>query len=231
MSLPLAAIAFDAYGTLFDVYGIGATADRLVPGRGTELAALWRDKQIEYTRLRTLSGRYVSFWQCTEDALDHAVARLGLALDAASRSVLLDAYAHLEAFPENLEALTRLRGMGLPLAILTNANPEMLDAAVDASGMRALFDHLLSADTVRRFKTAPEVYQLGPVAFGVPASRILFVSSNGWDVAGATWFGYTTFWVNRAGLPAERLGVDPAGEGRGLDDVVDFVTRAQAPAR
>ena len=224
MARRIAAVAFDAYGTLFDVYSIGATTDRLFPGRGAELAALWRDKQIEYTRLRTLCDRYASFWQCTGDALDYAAARLGLPLDATGRALLLDGYAQLKAFPENVEALTQLRALGLPLAILSNADPAMLDAAVDAAALRGFFDHLLSADSVRRFKTAPEVYQLGPDAFGVPASQILFVSSNGWDIAGASWFGYTTFWVNRGGLPAERLGTSPAGEGRGLGDVVSFVT-------
>lgn len=219
------AIAFDAYGTLFDVYSVAATADAAFPGRGTELAALWRDRQIEYTWLRTMSGRYADFLQVTGDALDFACARLGLALDADTRARLLAQYEVLAAFPENGAALHRLKALGLPLAILSNGTPSMLASAVESAGFSGIFDHVLSVDAVQQFKTASAAYQLGPEAFGCPAQEILFVSSNSWDVCGATWFGYTTFWVNRTGLPPERLGVDPTAEGRSLDDLVAFVGR------
>ena len=136
-------------------------------------------------------------------------------------------YERLHAFPENLAALQELRRLGIPLGILSNGTPWMIANAVAAAGMDGLFDHILSVDSVRKYKTAPEAYQLGPEAFGCPAAEILFVSSNGWDVCGATWFGYTTFWVNRAGSPLERLGVRPVGEGHSLDDVVAFATVKQ----
>jgi 2-haloacid dehalogenase len=223
------AVAFDAYGTLFDVYSVGALAEELFPGAGTVLAELWRDRQIDYTRIRTLSGQYADFWSVTGDALDYACERLGLALSDVARTRLMDQYAHLAPFPENLDTLQQLRGLGLPLAILTNGTPGMIASAVSAAGWDGLFDHILSVDSVARFKTAPEAYQLGPDAFGCAAADILFVSSNAWDACGAAWFGYTAFWVNRAGAPLERLGVRPAGEGRSLGDVVTFARSRAAP--
>ena len=217
------AVVFDAYGTLFDVYSIGALAEELFPGSGKALADLWRDKQIEYTRLRTLCGRYADFWTVTGDALEFACERLGLSLAEPARERLMGQYARLTPFPESGDALTVLRREGLPLAILSNGNPAMLASAVSAAGLDGLFDHVLSVDRVRKYKTAPEAYQLGPDTFGCPVGNILFVSCNGWDICGATWFGYTTLWVNRAGAPLERLGVQPTIEGRSLHDVVAFV--------
>ena len=215
-------IAFDAYGTLFDVYSIGALAEEIFPGDGKALAELWRDRQIDYTRIRTQSGQYADFWTVTGDALDFACDRLALALTPRDRDRLMAQYERLDAFPENLRVLQELRRLGVPLGILSNGTPWMIANAVAAAGMDGLFDHILSADSVRKFKTAPEAYQLGPDAFGCAASEILFVSSNAWDACGATWFGYQTFWVNRAGAPLERLGARPVGEGRSLDDVVAF---------
>jgi 2-haloacid dehalogenase len=217
------AVVFDAYGTLFDVYSIGALAEQIFPGSGPALAELWRDRQIEYTRIRTLCDRYADFCSVTGDALDFACERLGLALTEAAREQLMSHYARLAPFPGNRDALLALRAQGIPLAILSNGSPDMLASAVAAAGMEGLFAHILSVDRVRRFKTAPEAYQMGPDAFGCPAASILFVSSNGWDICGATWFGYTTFWVNRAGAPPERLGISPTAEGRSLRDVADFV--------
>ena len=217
------AIAFDAYGTLFDVYSVWALAEDIFPGSGARLAELWRDRQIEYTRLRTMSGRYADFWQVTGDALDFACQRLGLALDADARDRLMSQYSRLKPFAENLFVLQDLKRQDIPLAILSNGTPEMIASAVSAAGMDGLFAHILSADSVRKFKTAPEVYQLGPDALGCPASEILFVSSNAWDASGATWFGYTTFWVNRASVPHEKLGVQSTAEGGSLNDVLTFV--------
>lgn len=224
---PPRAVVFDAYGTLFDVYSVTARAEQLYPGRGEALALLWRDRQIDYTRIRTLAApdgaRYKPFWQITVDALRYAAARLGLPLDAAAEAQLLKEYACLSAFPENLAALRRLRAAGLPLAILSNGNPEMLDISVKSAGMQGMFDHVLSVDAVRQYKTAPAAYALAPEAFGVPAQQLLFVSSNAWDACGATWFGYTTFWINRTGHPPERLDVEPTGTGHDMNDLLDFV--------
>lgn len=222
-ALSLQAIAFDAYGTLFDVYSVGALAEQLFPGKGDALAAMWRVKQIDYTRLRTLSGQYRDFLEVTRDALRMAARTLKLDLDGATEQRLMNQYACLSAFPENLDALKELKALGIPLAILSNGTPQMLDIAVKSAGMSGLFEHLLSVDGVRKYKTAPEAYQLGPEAFGVPAKNILFVSSNAWDACGATWFGYSSFWINRSGQPAEELGVSPSATGRLLTDVVAFV--------
>ena len=224
------ASAFDAYGTLIDVYSIGALAEKCYPGKGDALAALWRDKQIEYTRLRTMCSMYKPFWEVTQDALIFSCKKLGLQLDFDAQNILMGQYAKLQAFPENLAVLQQLRQMNLKLAILSNGNLHMLESAVNAAGMQGLFSHLLSVDAVKKFKTAPEAYQLGPDVFGLLAKKILFVSSNGWDVCGATWFGYTSFWVNRANAPMEELGVTPDGQGSSLTDLLSFVSQHHEPA-
>lgn len=217
------AILFDAYGTLFDVHSVGLMAEQLFPGKGSEISALWRAKQIEYSHLRTLSSRYKNFWDLTRDALDFTLARLGLQPTTEQAEKLMNQYACLTAFPENLGALKSLKTLGLPLGILSNGTPRMLDIAIKSAGMGGLFDHVLSVEAVGQYKTAPAAYQLGPDALGLPAKQILFVSSNGWDAAGATWFGYTTYWINRGGHPAEHLDVQPTATGRLLTDVTEFV--------
>jgi 2-haloacid dehalogenase len=226
--MPLKAIAFDAYGTLFDVYSISSLAEELFPGKGAQLATLWRDKQIEYTRLRTLCDKYADFWQVTGDALDYSCVAMGLDLTPASRDRLMGQYAELSAFPENAEQLQRLKDAGIALSILSNGTPWMLDQAVKASGLDGYFEHVLSVDVVKRFKTAPEAYQMGPDTFGCDVSDILFVSSNCWDICGASWFGYRTIWLNRYGLPLERLGVKPHRIGSSLQDIADYALELSA---
>lgn len=217
------AIAFDAYGTLLDVYSVGALAETMFPGKGVAIANTWRDKQIEYTRLRSMCGRFADFWHVTGDALDYACEAQGVVLTEAARRALMDAYEVLTAFPENRAALARLQEAGVPMAVLTNGSMGMIGAALRASGLDGFFDHVLSADSVRVFKTAPEVYRLGPDAFGCDAQDMLFVSSNCWDICGATWFGYHSIWLNRQDQPMERLGVIPDARGRSLTDVADYV--------
>lgn len=228
------AVLFDAYGTLFDVHSVVAAAEQLFPGHGDALSQQWRLKQIEYSQLRTLAdpggSHYKPFWDVTLDALRHAARRLRLPLDAAGEKRLMDQYACLSAFPDTTPALRALReygaaqnGRALGLGILSNGNPAMLDIAVKSAGMAGSFDHVLSVDTVRAYKPAPSAYALGPRAFDASAREIVFVSSNGWDVAGAGWFGYTTFWINRTGAPLEELESTPRGIGTGMSDLVDFV--------
>jgi 2-haloacid dehalogenase len=217
------AIVFDAYGTLFDVYSVAALAEKLFPGRGAALAELWRDKQVEYTRLRTMCSMYKPFWEVTQDALVFSCKKLGLDLTLDAQNALMGQYAKLQAFPENLAVLQQLQAMDLKLGILSNGNPQMLNAAVDASGMGGVFNHILSVDAVKKFKTAPEAYQLGPDVFGLSAKNILFVSSNCWDVCGASWFGYTTFWVNRSKAPLEELGVRPDATGPDMKALLQFI--------
>jgi 2-haloacid dehalogenase len=216
-------IIFDAYGTLFDVYALGSAAEKIFPGHGAALASLWRDKQLEYSRLRTLCDRFVDFYSVTEDSLRHSCARLQLDLSDENCQCLMGRYLCLTAHPEALHTLEQLRSRGFALAILSNGSARMLEGAVSAAGMHGLFAHILSADQVRKFKTAAEVYQLGVDAFRCRAAELVFVSSNGWDACCATWFGYRTFWVNRMGEPVERLGIVPNGEGRNLTDLFGFL--------
>ena len=216
------AVLFDAYGTLFDVYSVGLLAEQLFPGHGDRLAQLWRDKQIDYTRLLTMSGRYKPFWEVTRAGLRYAAARLTLPLDEATEEQLMNQYRHLSAFPENREVLVELNRRGIVAGILSNGDPQMLGVAVKSAGLTELLTHVLSVHGVQRFKTDPAAYALGPQALKMPANDILFVSSNGWDAIGATWFGYTTLWVNRAGLPLEQLDTAPSRIGSSLRDVLDF---------
>ena len=222
------AVAFDAFGTLFDVYSVGLLAEQLYPGKGAALADLWRSKQIEYSFIRSLSGRYKPFWEVTRDALRFATARLGLELDTVRCTQLINQYACLSPFPENLGALKALKEAAIPTAILSNGTPEMLEVAIKSAGMHGLFDHVLSVDAVQKYKTSPDAYALAPAAFNCPVERILFVSSNGWDAAGASWYGFQTFWINRSGQPLEELGVTPTVQSSLLTDVVDFVARHRA---
>ncbi len=223
------AVLFDAYGTLFDVYSVATLAEQLFAGHGERLAALWRDKQIEYTRLTSMSSptgeHYRPFWELTRAGLQYAAARLGLALDSQAEDRLMNEYRHLSAFPENHEVLTELKSRGIPAGILSNGDPDMLSVAVKSAGFGALLAPVLSAHPLRKYKTDPAVYALGPQAFDLTARDILFVSSNGWDAVGATWYGYTTLWVNRTGAPAETLGTEPTRTGSSLRDVLNFFER------
>lgn len=219
------AVLFDAYGTLFDVYSVGLLAEQLFPGQGNALSVLWRDKQIEYTRLVTTSNEgahYRPFWELTAASLRWSCKRLGLDLTPGREQQLMNQYRHLSAFPENREVLQVLRTRGIATGILSNGDPEMLGIAVRSAGLDGLFDHILSVDTVRRYKTHPEAYRLGTQALKRPATQILFVSCNAWDALGATWFGYRTLWVNRYQQPFEELGTQPTRTGASLDDVLAF---------
>jgi 2-haloacid dehalogenase len=195
---------FDAYGTLFDVHSV-VEAGRAVTADPLALSMLWRQKQLEYTWLRSLMGRYEDFWMVTEAALRHSVKRLGLTASNADLARLMEAYHALTCFPDVPEALARLTGR--PRAILSNGAPRMLAAAVASSRLGALIEHVISVDRVKIYKPAPVVYALGPSTLGVPADELLFVSSNAWDVAGAKTFGYRVAWCNRVGAPEEELGV------------------------
>jgi len=203
---PIRGYVFDAYGTLFDVHSV-VEAGREITGDPIALSTLWRQKQLEYTWLRALMGTYADFWTVTEAALRYAIRRLGLAATEAQVRRLMDAYLSLACFPEVKTALGRLAGR--PRAVLSNGAPSMLATAVAASGLGGLLEHVISVDRVKTYKPSPSVYALGPETLGLPAGELLFVSSNGWDVAGAKAFGYQVAWCNRTGAPEEELGVHP----------------------
>jgi 2-haloacid dehalogenase len=215
-------VLFDAYGTLFDVYSVALAAEQLFPGRGNALATLWRDKQIEYTRLVSMSGRYRPFWDLTCAGLRYAAQRLGLVLSREHEERLMNQYHHLSAFPESLEVLQALRARGLRAGVLSNGDPQMLAVAVRSAALADLLDPVLSVHATQRYKTDPACYALGPQALGLPAAQILFVSSNAWDAIGATWYGYTTLWVNRSNAPPEALDTEPTRTGSSLHDALDF---------
>jgi 2-haloacid dehalogenase len=195
-------LLFDAYGTLFDVHSV-VEAGRAVTDDPERLSVLWRQKQLEYTWLLSLMGRYEDFWAVTEAALAFACRRLAIPLSSVARARLMEAYLRLDAFPEVAGVLARLAGR--PCAILSNGAPAMLEAAVAHAGIGRHLRAVLSADAARTYKPAPAVYALGPAHLGIPAARLGFVSSNGWDVAGAKAFGFAVAWVNRTGAPREEL--------------------------
>jgi 2-haloacid dehalogenase len=235
-SLPRA-VLFDAYSTLFDVYSVAQLAEELFPGHGQALSVLWRDKQIEYTRLVTTSNHgahYQPFSVLTRAALTYAIKKLvvGNAQTLTDEAFLLEhepaiemllaQYQHLDAFPENLAVLQQLKSRGIAIGILSNGDPAMLQAAVQSAGFDGLLDHVISVDPIRKFKTHPDAYALGEQATGLAARDILFVSCNAWDALGATWYGYTTLWVNRYRLPFEELGKQATRTGADLRAVLDF---------
>ena len=216
-----AALVFDAYGTLFDVHSVIALCEELWPGRGAQLSQLWRTKQLEYTWLRSLMGRYEDFARVTEAGLRYACAALKLPYDDAKRDRLMRAYLHLGTFPEVTETLRKLHG--IKLAILSNGAPAMLRDVVSNSGLGELIPDVLSVDGLKIYKPAPQVYRLAVDRLGAPAEAIGFVSSNCWDAAGAKSFGFRTFWVNRAGAPLDGLGFAPDHELRSLAELPALV--------
>jgi 2-haloacid dehalogenase len=212
------ALVFDAYGTLFDVHSVISACDQNFPGQGAALSQAWRAKQLEYTWLRSLMGRYKDFWQVTESALVFACRSLGLSCPPDTRAKLLETYLHLNPFPEvpqTLEALT-----DYPLVILSNGSPRMLKAAVESAGLKGIFSRILSVDEAKTYKPSPRVYRLAPQKLRVGTSAIGFISANFWDIAGAKAFGFHTYWVNRSKAPAEELGLAPDVTLSSLADLV-----------
>ncbi|WP_136440099.1 haloacid dehalogenase type II [Pacificoceanicola onchidii] len=204
---------FDAYGTLFDVTAAARTAAEQ-PGQGKlaevwpTLAADWRAKQLEYSWLRAVTGDYVSFWQVTQDGLDWSMEKAGLD-DPELRELLLALYWELAAYREVPMMLATLKAKGLSCAILSNGSPDMLEGAVDHSGIGLYLDDVLSVEDVGIFKPARAVYDMVGARFGCKPDEVLFCSSNGWDAAGAASYGFNTVWVNRMGLPMDRLMAKP----------------------
>lgn len=212
------ACVFDAYGTVFDFATAAARCPDILEEGRASLTALWRDKQLQYTWLRTLQGRYVDFWQVTGDALDFALDSLAIRKPLL-REKLMELYRTLAAFPEVYDVLRSLRESGFATAILSNGSPAMLDAAVNGAGLSGLFDAVLSADAVGAFKTDPKVYQYALDQLGVPASAVSFQSSNAWDAHAASDFGMRVVWCNRYGQQRERLPGSPDHEIRTLAEL------------
>jgi len=216
------AVVFDAYGTLFDVHSVVQCCDSLFPGNGARLSQLWRSKQLEYSWLRSLMGRYEDFGSVTRAALRHACASLALELSEAGTQSLMEEYLRLAPYPEVGDALRRLHDR--KLAILSNGSPAMLEPLLGNAGLAAHFHAVLSVDERRIYKPHPSVYRLAPERLGVPAASIAFVSSNFWDVAGAASFGFRPYWINRSGAQPDPLGFGPAAVLRRLDELPAALT-------
>jgi 2-haloacid dehalogenase len=215
------AFLFDAYGTLFDVHSVVLRAGAGIPGDLQALSELWRRKQLEYTWLRALMERYEDFWLITEAALRSAIRELSI--EATDRHVeqLMQSYLFPAAFEDARSALEALKGS--PLAILSNGSPAMLDSAVRHNGFESYFAEIISVDRVKTYKPSRRVYALGPEILNLPASEILFVSSNSWDAAGAKAFGYRVCWCNRSGVQMENLGFSPNFTVPTLDRIAETV--------
>jgi len=192
------ALAFDAYGTLFDVFSVTALCEQLFPGKGTQLAQTWRFKQLQYSLMRSLMGRHRDFWGLTEDGLVWATKSLMLDLTADKKKQLMDAYLSLTAFPDVKPGLEALRRQGLRLAILSNGEPKMLEAAAKSAGIRDLLDEIISVEEVKIFKTSHRVYWLAADRLRVSNPELGFVSANNWDGVAAVSAGLRTFWIQRS---------------------------------
>lgn len=213
--MPITTCIFDAYGTLFDVAAAArqAAEEPQYPDlrdKWAQVANHWRLKQLQYTWLRAVADAHTNFWDVTQDGLDWALEATGLDGNAALRQRLLDLYWELQAYPEVPTMLKALKSGGLQTAILSNGSPPMLDGAVQSAGIGDVLDDVLSVETVGVFKPHSKVYDLVQDRFGCARDEVLFVSSNGWDAAGASGYGFDTVWVNRAGEPMDRLPWKPA---------------------
>ena len=202
------ALAFDAYGTLFDVFSVTALCETLFPGKGNQLAQIWRAKQLQYSLMRSLMGRHRDFWGLTEDGLAFASKNLQLDLTADKKKQLMDAYLSLAAFPDVKPGLEALKAQGVKLAILSNGEPKMLEAAAKSAGIRDLLDEVISVEEVKIFKVSPRVYWLATERMKVTNPELGFISANSWDINGAASAGLNTFWIQRTTTEVpEELGV------------------------
>jgi 2-haloacid dehalogenase len=214
------ALAFDAYGTLFDVFSVTALCERLYPGKGNQLAQIWRAKQLQYSLLRSLMGRHRDFWGLTEDGLVWASKNLQLDLTADNKKQLMDAYLNLTAFPDVKPGLDALKKQGLKLAILSNGEPKMLEAVVNSAGIRNLLDDTISVEDVKIFKPSPRVYNLGAERMKVANAELGFISANSWDINGAASAGLNTFWIQRtASEVPEELGFQAGAVVKAITDL------------
>lgn len=216
------ACVFDAYGTLFDFNSAVARHRAAIGPQAERLSEMWRAKQINYTWLRNMAGAYAPFWQVTGEALDYCLDACGVATPDL-RDTLMDAYLHLDPFPEVGAVLAALRAGHMRTAILSNGDPPMLEAVVRNTGLAAMFDALYSVDAVGVFKTDPRVYRLATDGLGLRPDEICFLSSNGWDAHAAAHFGFRVCWINRGGTPRERLPGNLARELRSLEPLPSLV--------
>jgi 2-haloacid dehalogenase len=226
---PIKAILFDAF-PIFDPRVVAALAERLFPERAGTLVQAWRARQFEYQWLRVLGDRYVDFLTATEDSLTFAARQTGITLTSESRMRLMSAYTDLQAWPDAQEVLPKIRGLGISLGILSNMTSAVLESGLSQAGLRDLFSQVLSTDRVQSYKPARKAYQLGVDSLRLAPDEVLFVAFAGWDVAGAAWFGYPTYWLNRLDAVPEELGASPQGVGNDLHSLLGFLEDSAALA-
>lgn len=220
----LQALVFDAYGTLYDVASVTTLCDRHFEGHGRAISDIWRQKQLEYTWLSSLMGRYQDFWQLTAAGLRFACGSLGLTLSEDTFRELMENYLQLAPYAEVPGALRQLSAH-MPLAILSNGSPEMLLKVTQHNGFTPYLKDVISVHELRTFKPSPGVYELAVSKLGIPKEAIGFVSSNSWDAVGAKAFGFQVFWINRFDRFQEQLGVSPDHEIRSLDEIAPLIGR------
>ena len=217
--MTISTYVFDAYGTLFDVHAAVRRHSEAVGTDGALLSDIWRTKQLEYSWVRSLMGRYRDFWQLTEDALDYAFDKVPDA-DRSTRGRLLDAYKSLDTYPEVVSVLRALKERGARLAVLSNGSPDMLASAVTSNGLDTLFDDVFSVDDLRVYNTDERVYEMVTVKYRIFPEAVSFQSSNRFDVAGASAYGFRTVWINRTGQPDEYKDLPPAAVLKSLDGLL-----------
>src|SRR5712691_7566646 len=218
------ALAFDAYGTLFDVFSVTALCEQLFPGKGNQLAQIWRAKQLQYSLMRSLMGRHRDFWGLTEDGLIFAAKNLNLDLTVEKREQLMGTYLSLAAFPDVKPGLEALKKQGVKLAILSNGEPKMLEAAAKSAGIRDLLDDVISVEEVKIFKVSPRVYNLAPERLKVTNLELGFISANPWDINGAASAGLNTFWIQRSAADVpEELGFQASAVVKAISDLTPLL--------
>lgn len=216
------AVAFD-YFVLFDPNSVTPVVEEAFPGKGGEFTKMWRTKQFEYGFLRSITGHYQDFFKVTDDALVYTAGAMKLELTPEKHRILLNAYLHLKPWPDAKDALLKLKKSGVRIITIANFSGKMLRDNADGAGITSLFDNLLSTEGGNVYKPDPKAYELGMATLGLKKEEILFAAFGGWDAYGAKSFGYTTYWVNRFGLPQEELGLAPDATSGDLQGLLDYV--------
>lgn len=216
-------IVFDLYGTLYDVQSVSNACEKAYPNMGDAIATLWRQKQLEYTWLRSLMDRYVNFENATEDALRYTCGHLGLELDETLHRQLSDAYLRLQPHRDTPGALRRLHNAGFPMGIISNGSTASISQVVENSELGWAFEQLISVESVQVFKPHSKVYALAEARMGLPRENILFVSSNAWDATAAAHFGFPVCWVNRRNSVFDEMGARPTYTAPNLQTMADML--------
>jgi 2-haloacid dehalogenase len=218
------AIAFDAF-PIFDPRPIAKAAEEAFPGQGQNLMNIWRSRIFEYQWLRVLGGRYENFMQATEGGLVFAAKKMNLELTPEKKNKLLSEFMNLNVWPDAPVSIKKLKGMGLELVFLSNMTEEMLSNGLKKEGLDKDFTFIISTDSINSYKPTPEAYNLAVEKLPFKKEEVLFVAFAGWDAAGAKWYGYPTFWVNRLDAPLEELGEIPDGSSKDLSGLIEFVSK------